>query len=257
VSKKQISTILFSFIVTTCLLITASGHTSQLQVVNILNVLTYDTPPLSYEENRQIAGLGTKIVEAVLNEAKVKHFITVYPFDESYAKISGKENSMMYPLAKTLEKEMEFNWVGPIADNSIYLFQLQNRKKIEIMSLNNINDFKIGVIENSPTHKFLIKKNITRNLILANNHDSNLQKLYNKQIDLIAGNELKLIHEIKKLKLNSNDLSRIFELIKNSGYYLAFNKFSSKVLIDKIRAAFYRLQNKGEIRAIKNSFFEK
>ncbi|MCK5543142.1 MAG: hypothetical protein KAI40_10660 [Desulfobacterales bacterium] len=58
--KKQIKALPFFFILGISLLVTTPGYTAQLQIVNILNVLTYDTPPLSYEENRQIADLVTK-----------------------------------------------------------------------------------------------------------------------------------------------------------------------------------------------------
>ncbi|MCK5311505.1 MAG: transporter substrate-binding domain-containing protein, partial [Desulfobacteraceae bacterium] len=239
-----------------CILMPVSGFCAKLQVVNILNVLTHDKPPLSYEENRQITGFATKIIESVLNKAKIKHFITVYPWDESYAKVLAKENSMIYPLARTFKRELKFIWIGPFADNSIYLFQLHGTKKINIMSNSNIKDYKVGTVSNSPAHQFLTEQKITKDLILADEHTSNIKKLYNKQLDLIAGNEFELIYKIKKLGLNSNNLTKVSCLIQNKGYYLGFNKLTSKSLINKVQTAFDQLQNQGEIEAIKNKFLE-
>ena len=160
--RKQTKLLLFTFALGLLILFPLSGFCAKLQVVNILNVLTHDKPPLSYEENRQITGFATKIIESVLTKAKIKHFITVYPWDESYAKVLTKENSMMYPLARTFKRELKFIWIGPFADNSIDLFQLHGTKKINIMSNTTINDYKVGIINNSSAHQFLADQKITK-----------------------------------------------------------------------------------------------
>jgi polar amino acid transport system substrate-binding protein len=247
----------FFLILGICLLTTVSGFCSQLKVISILDILSYDHPPLTYEESRQTAGVATEIVEKILKKANTKYFITIYPFDESYNRAKSKENSMIYPLARTSEREFDFKWVGPIADNSIHLFQLQGKKKISIMALNTLNNFKVGVVKDSPAHKFLITKNITKNLNIEDKPETNINKLYDKQIDMLAGSELELLYQAKKLGLNHNNLSRIFQLIKNNGYYLGFNKFTSKDLLTEIKAAFDELESNGEIRIIQDNFLNK
>lgn len=239
------------------MLTTISGFCSQLKVVSILDILSFETPPLSYEENRQTTGIGTEIVETIFKKVNAKYFISIYPFDDSYARAKSKENSIIYPLARTSEREFDFNWVGPIADNSIYLFQLHGEKKISIMALNNLGNFKVGVIKNSTAHKFLINKNISKSLVLEEKPETNIKKLYGKQIDLIAGNELELLYIAKKIGLNHNNLSRVFLLIKNNGYYLGLNKFISTSLLNEIKTAFDQLESSGEIRTIQDNFLNK
>ena len=73
---------------------------------------------------------------------------------------------------------------------------------------------------------------------------------------MIAGNEFELIYKIKKLGLNSNNLTKVSCLIQNKGYYLGFNKLTPKTLLNKDQTSFDKLQKEGEIEVIKNKFLE-
>jgi polar amino acid transport system substrate-binding protein len=258
--QKQKVEILFISLALTMMcffLTTASGLCSQLKVVNILNILSYETPPLAYEENRETAGIATEIVEKLLKKADTKYFITIYPWEEAYTRAASKENSMIYPLSRTSENEFNFKWIGPIADNSVCLFKLQDGKDINIMAINTLNNYKIGVAKDSPAHKLLLINNISKNLTIEDNIQSTIKQLYNKQVDMIAGNKLELLYQIKKLGLNHNNLYKNFTLIKKNGYYLGFNKFTSKDLFNKVKKAFDQLESSGEIRIIEDNFFNK
>lgn len=209
-------------------------------------VVTESLPPYQIQGNqKEITGLSTEIVKAVLNEAGVAYEIRMYPWTRAYKIALHKKNVLIYSIMRTQQREKLFKWVGAITPFDIHLFKLQSRKDIAVKSLDDAKKYKIGVVrDNAEDHYFTsldgFKTQLYQNDIL------NIHTLFAGGVDLIPFNEMMLAYRMKSMGLNIAGMEKLIPLPDASAeLYMAFNGRTSDELVEKIKTAFGRIKKQG------------
>ncbi len=219
-----------------------------------LKIVTSEHPPFSYTEEGVVKGLAAEIVTALLEDLRLDVEIVSSPWPRTYKTALETKNILIFTLARTPEREDLFDWVGVIIAGNSYLFALNDRKDINIASLEDAKKYRIGIVRNDVRANFLKANGITL-LDEVIDSEANAQKLAKGWIDLWAEEENTAPYLFKKLGYDSSQtLNKAFLLDLHMEGYLAFARGSDKDLVDSFRDALQRLKNSGKYQQIVNKY---
>jgi len=220
-----------------------------------ITVVTEDWRPYNYAEGGKIVGVSAEIVEAVLQKARVSFTHQLFPWDRSYKMALEDKNVLIYTIARTPEREKLFKWVGSLAPRMVYLFKLKKRTDIRLTTLADAKRYKIGVVREDATTKFLLKKGFVENrqLEIVATEEINQRNLFAGKIDLITGNELSIAPQINGLGLAYADVEKTLLLVKGD-YYMAFSRTTDDATVNRVKKALDDLRKEGLVKKVTTKY---
>jgi len=224
-----------------------------------VQIVTEDYPPYNYEENGKVTGFSTEIVQAIVKKSGVKADLKLFPWPRAYDMVLKQENTLVYTITRSEERETKFKWVGPIAPRTILLYKLKERKDIKsIKSLEDIKKYKVGSVKNDAFSLGLIKKGfvVGKNLELVHDETLNVKKLFGKRFDFIGNTDLYMAYKVKSLGLDYNKLEKVYEFPDKSAYYMAFNIKTSDAIVKKFQDALDKLKKDGTYKKISEKYLK-
>jgi polar amino acid transport system substrate-binding protein len=90
-----------------------------------LKIVGSEYPPYSYLENGRATGLCADIVRALLDDLQLQQEITIAPWARSYKTALEEPNVLLFTVARTVERESLFHWVGVIVSGETHLYALR------------------------------------------------------------------------------------------------------------------------------------
>lgn len=96
------------FGVLACLALRAFAHDE-------IRIVTEELPPYNMTQDGQITGMSTEVVQAVLKEVGMSAPIQSMPWARAYDIALNSENTLIYSITRTRQRENLFKWVGDIA----------------------------------------------------------------------------------------------------------------------------------------------
>lgn len=203
-----------------------------------IKIVTENTPPYIYlNASGKPDGLLTERLNKILSILKLKNEIQILPWESAYNKALKNKNTLIFPFAKNKERDKLFKYSGVIINIRTYFYKLKSRNDIIIKSLEDAKKYRIGVVKEDIKYKFLAEKGFIKFEIAAST-DLNILKFIGKREDLIAGSELSLQEQLKKINISYDMVEKVFELKELDGKrYLAFNKNTSDEVVNKFKKA--------------------
>lgn len=219
-----------------------------------IEIVTEDFPPYNYETAKGAEGLSSEVVKAALREANIKANITFYPWARAYELAKVRKDTLIYSIARIPERESLFHWVGIIAPYNTSIYKLRERTDITIQSLDQINQYTVGVSRADVISQYLRRKGVA-NLMEVNRDIQNLHKLYRSRVDLIAYDEASFKQQIDQENLDPKKFERIFRLTEISdNMYMAFSLQTDISIVEKLKAALERIRKNGVIERIHKKY---
>ncbi|MCP4110794.1 MAG: transporter substrate-binding domain-containing protein [Desulfobacteraceae bacterium] len=222
-----------------------------------ISIVTESLPPYQIQGNqKEVSGMATEIVRAVLKEAGMQGDIRMYPWARAYKIALYQKNVLIYSIMRTRQRENFFKWVGVITPFDIYLHKLKSRTDVTVNSLEDCKKYLIGVVkDNAEDHYFMSKRGFRTEL--SGNDILNIEKLLSKRVDLIPFNENMLSY---RMKTKGHDVSEVEKLIHlpetSADIYMAFNKNTPDSLVEKFRNAFDKIKKSGKYDSIRNKYLQ-
>jgi len=220
-----------------------------------LTLVTENLPPFQIRNNEnEISGFSTEIIKAALNKTPYSYHIEMHPWTRAYHIAQKKQNTCIFSIAYTPERERLFQWVAPIATTNTYFIGLKSNKKIHLTSLEDAKNYITAVIKDDMSHQRLIKQGFIefKNYYVINDSDSILKLLYTrKNIDLILIDDLTIADRAKRYHLDPNLFKPYLKLNdKPSNFYLACSNPTSTDVINTLKAAIEKLKKSSEYKNI-------
>lgn len=212
-----------------------------------ITVVTESNPPYQNIINGQIGGVCTDIVKAVLKEANIDYDIKVFPWVRAYNMALEDKNVLIYSIARSKKREELFHWVGRIIPFSVYLYKLKEAGGLQIDSLEEAKNYRVGVIREGFRHQFFLKKGFIegQNLYPVNDFIQNILKIQTGRVDLLPFDELGFQAKAELNNVDINEFVKILKIEEMSTYlYMAFSKKTSPKLVKKVRNALDSVQKK-------------
>lgn len=222
-----------------------------------INIVTEHLAPFQIVNGKNIGGLSTEIVKAVLKETNLPYSLAANPWSLSYSSALHDSNTCIYSLAHIPERKALFQWVGHIATSTISLYSLRSNS-IKIANLAQAKHHKVAVIKDDVTHHFLLSKGFVENenLYVMNNYDSLLKLLDipSRQIDLVVLNDDLLNNRVQNSTEAAKYKNQLFLKELTLDFYFACSLHTDKATINALTNAMQRLEQRGDITAIKNKW---
>lgn len=210
---------------------------------------TEDAPPFNFlkEDKKTLTGIGTNIIEEMLNRSGVQASIAVYPWQRAYQMAVSDKNTCVFSTTKTLEREPLFKWVGPIIQNNWILYG-KGDTKITLPKLEDAKSFKIGGYNGDVITIFLKSQGF--NVDVALNDTINVMKLDAGRVDLWAAGGLSGPYLASKLKIKVKPLITF----KETEMHLACNLSVPDDAIEKMNAVIKTMQKDGTFDKINGQY---
>ncbi len=182
--------------------------------------------------------------------------IEILPWTRAYNRALAKENVMIFTMAKTKDRENKFKWVGKVGERKLYLFKLKSRKDIKIKDIEDVKEYRVGVVIGDAAEKELINKGFIKNINLDSvvNEETNLKKFFAKRIDFIIGAEYSTAFLCKKLGYLYSDIEKVIVIVEAGEYYIAFSDKTSDKIVENFKKAFEEIQKNGDYSKIVDKY---
>ncbi len=213
------------------------------------NVLTENFPPFSYVSDGKTTGLCVEIMQAVFKELGHKNNIEIYPWARAYNDTLKHSNRILFPTARTPERDSQFKWVGPILVDPVYFYR-KNPSEIKIDNLNDARKLqRIGLTKGYPEELFLTSRGFT-NLSVTSSTEQNLKMLLRDRVNLIVSGKFALGHVLRRAKLPANSVAIAGEALFESVLYFAFSLDTSESDIELWQQALDKVKNSSNYQLI-------
>ncbi|WP_147818936.1 substrate-binding periplasmic protein [Salidesulfovibrio onnuriiensis] len=216
-------------------------------------IVTEHAPPLNYLKKDEVKGLGTEIVEAMMQKLGVDFPIFVMPWARGYEMALRDANVALYSTTRTPERERLFQWVGPLLKERWVIYARQD-SHIRIDSLEDAKEVgKIGTYIDDVKEQFL-QKNGFMNLDSVRNDSMNPGKLVAGRIDLWISSSLSAPYFMRLAKVNRGSIKEVFSF-NESTLYLAFSLKTDPAIVKKWQDAYDELEAEGVIKEIQSKWY--
>ena len=207
-------------------------------IAQSLIVYTEHLPPVHYEEDGQIVGIATEIVEEIFRLAGYQAQIKMYPWKRSYSLVQNQKNQFIYTLNRTSNRESLFKWIGPILTKRTYLYKFRGREDIQLSTLEDAKKYVTAVILGHSLTTEMEEMGFEEKIHIVKTPNKSIQtKVFlNKRSDLITGNEYTTYRALKSVNLKMSDIEPAL-FISESGYYLGAHPETDPDIVKRLQNA--------------------
>ena len=221
-----------------------------------IRIVTEEYPPYNYTNNEgKITGFSTEVVEAVLKKLNYQYNIESFPWARTYMIAQKEENTLIYSIVRTKEREQLFKWVGVVAPFDVYLYSLKERNDIAINKLDDAKRYKTLTTLNDILDKYLSIQGFTdEHIDNTAQNEVNFEKLLRNRGDLWPVGELTANYYVLKKGMNPDDILKKQLHLKdasNDGLYMAFSLYTEDKIVDEFRHALQEIKDEGIYNKIK------
>lgn len=180
----------------------------------VLRVVTELSPPHQTINKGVVSGLSTELVLAVLNQANIVASISMYPWARSFYIAKTQPNVLIYNMARTPEREAEFNWIGTVAAYQLGFVSLSHRTDIAINRLDDAKRYTIAVQRDDLAANFLLQQGFSNGgaLVISADITESWQLLLNGKVDLVVDDPVALQDMAQRLGVSVDKLHFVYAI---------------------------------------------
>ncbi len=218
-----------------------------------LRVVLEVSPPHQTYENGKVAGLTTAVVELMLQQAGLTPQYEVYPWARAFRLVVGTPNVMIYNMARTPEREAQFEWIGKVASYKFGFLKLTSRSDIQINSLQDVHHYVVGAQRDDFSAEWLrtVAKQPSQQLELQPDVVETWRLLVNGKLDLMIDDPSAIDDMLLKHQLKRADIEFVLfapELEQQT--WIAVKKGSDPALLQRLRLAYQRIEHSAALQKV-------
>ncbi len=220
---------------------------SQAKPIDEITFMTENYPPFNFKHNDKVQGISVDLMLLMLQKLDAKQVradIHILPWARAYTTVLEEGNTALFSMTRTQKREKLFRWVGPISDTTIALIARKDRH-IKITSIQDINDFKLGVVRDDIGEQLLHTIGVDKKNIESTGGVDAIHKLLKmldrKRFDLFSYEFAVATWEMKKLGFDINNYEMVYKL-SQAQLYFAFHKNTPDSIIVPLQKALDELK---------------
>lgn len=202
----------------------------------VFTVYTEQLPPFNYLENDKVIGSSTRLLEALL--AKSGHTIAqgkinLVPWSRGYHEALTTQNTILYSMARTPEREDLFKWVGPVNKLTIGLIA-KKASRVVVNKPECLNNYMVAVMHDTASESIL--KNLgmkSANMERFSNPLAQIKKLNEGRVDAMAFGVEGMYQMLSAAGIDPSLYETVY-VLKQSDLYFAFHKETDERLIQEL-----------------------
>jgi polar amino acid transport system substrate-binding protein len=202
-----------------------------------LFIYTCEEPPLnftlqeikSHAEGNDVVGFSTDVVREILIRTNNASLIQLIPWARAYDYALRENNTFIFSMARTEQRESLFQWVGPIARQNAVLY---GRKDTDVV-ITSLDEAKqlhmIGTVRDDSREQYLKKHGFT-NLESTTQFEQGFKKLMLGRIDVMTSSDLDAPMIAKGAGIDLNELTVVYTMYEVEIYIGVSNTTSVKLV---------------------------
>ncbi len=221
-----------------------------------LKAYTEEFAPFNYTRNGQHLGLANQILERVAQESGIRIERFSLPWLRAVQANQQEPDSIIYTMVRTPARDKQYVWVGPYDDCDLVMMRLKPRTDIVIQNLKDAERYVLGAPRGAAGIQTLQNAGFNMKRVDTTSAEENrtVKMLFAQRFDLSVGLLIPHIFSARELGLDASQIVPAFTLAKGYGCYFAFNPMANPNLVSQFRAAYQRLQERGEIERIRQQY---
>ena len=229
----------FNLVILALLLSAASSAAEKTKIA----VVTEEWRPFNYTNSKgELVGRSTEKVKAILNGLNFDYEIQSYPWTRAMNMASRNENTLIYSIYRTPERESKYQWVCPLmAPVKVFLFRLQSRNDIQVKTLDDAKKYVISVNRNGSGHEFLRDNGFVEgiNLDITSDPIASPRKLFAGRVDLLMQSEWEMTESVKRVGQNYAEVAPVLEVtrVNELEACMAFSPNTDKAIVKEVQRA--------------------
>ena len=218
-----------------------------------LAVVTEEWRPFNYtDDNGIIVGRSTTKVRAILDSLGYKYDIRSYPWTRAMRMAENDENTLIYSIFRTPEREHKYQWACPLmAPVKVYFFHLATRDDINVTSLDDAKNYVISVGRNARSHETLLEKGFIegQHLDVSADPSGELRKFLAGRVDFLVQSEWEMSESLKGVERQYIEVVRSLEVanVNERSACIAFSKKTDKEIVNRVQAALDKYNKKFDL----------
>jgi len=220
-------------------------------------IVTEHFPPYQIYKNNTLTGISVDLIQEIQTRLQTNYPIEVLAWNDAYQKTLKNKDYIIFSIGRTIDREKEFQWVGPI--NQIkYIFFKNSNNKIKIRNLSDAKAVDtILVSKNDLSHQVLSKLGFT-NLTVVDyfSNEKNILKLANSDKNILwaAGHQsglykVHLLGQEEKVKATMTN-----KPVASTTLNIAFNKNVDSAIVKKWQDVLNEIKLDGTYQNIVNKY---
>ena len=187
-----------------------------------LQILTEESPPLSFIRDGEITGLVTEVVRELAKRTATAGRIQLVPWQKGYQALLEQPDVALVPTVMTAQRKPLFQWVGPLAVLDTNLYALKG-SGIAIANLDDARKVnRIATVAKYYSEQMLDKEGFTNTQSYPDT-ETTVRALLDGKVKLLASNNLEMPAVLKKVGGSMDDVENVFTLSTDL-FYIAFSK---------------------------------
>lgn len=99
--------------------------------VNSMRLYTEEYPPFSYQTDDRAGGINVELLRQALENLGIEAEISIVPWGRAQLFTREQEDSCFFSAARTSDREPLYQWAGPLTEEHIVLYSLDNETPAE------------------------------------------------------------------------------------------------------------------------------
>ncbi len=248
--SKKILFLLFS-----CVLVI--GVSQALAKEGALTIITENWPPYNYEENGEVKGFSTEIVQAIIKKLNLSYEVQLLPGARGEKLLDEGSHVMNFSLFRTSERETRYKWIGPIAEDAIYFYKKKGNP-LEIATLEDAKNVKRVACRHKGLVLSVLQKEGFTNLDLTTKPKRIVRKVAMGIVDLsVSETPLGVRYWLTKAKLPTDSLEQTPVKLVEFPLYIACTKDIPDQVIQQWQDALEQIKASATYTRIYNKYIGK
>ncbi len=217
-----------------------------------LQVLTEEWPPMSYTLEGRPTGMAVEIVNEVLRRAGRDEVIEFVPWSRGYKLVTEVPNVILFPMARSPERERLVTMIGPLFEVRTELYQRRgdhwSGRLQEAKTKGVVGAYRASYAEASARREGF------RNLSLAASPDRSARMLLSGRVDLWADSHISAPAALRSAGGDISAVERVAILDVNP-LMIAVSPGTSSAISNAFEDALREMKSDGTFRRIYGKWF--
>jgi polar amino acid transport system substrate-binding protein len=233
------------------------SYLSHAQTIDSLILMSEQFPPYNFEQDNRVQGISIDLMALCLEKlgAEIgRKDIQILPWARAFNALLNDQNTVLFAITRTEERENLFKWVGPISSaRNVLIAKKEN--KIIINSPEDLKQYHIGVVRNDAGEQLMEKKVwFSKEQLVINSYSrSSILQLDLGRIDLFAYDEVVVKWLLKEEGLDPDDFESVY-LLEEGFHYFGFNINTPVLIIQQFQNVLDEIKESGEYDQIVSKY---
>lgn len=206
-----------------------------------IRIVTEDLPPMNYLEDNKLKGIAVEKVRTVLAELGYSdQNIEVLPWNRAYDIALHEANVVIFSMARFIEREELFNWIGIIEDFDMWAYCKNDDDHDSQHTKEDIKKYTVGLQDYIRPFFNLSSKGYS-NIVSIKGYEHGLKMLDSGRMDIIVAPRKVMKMTLKELNYPKDKFIGCLHLEEiSTTLYIAMSKNSSSELVNKFKKAWQK-----------------